>query len=637
MHGLRKRCPALPGRLSLKDSLAALRRGQGVPVGQKVLIVLDQFEQWLHAKKDENSELVQALRQCDGGRVQCIVMVRDDFWMAATRFMRDLEVPLLEAHNSAAVDLFLMRHAEKVLTAFGSAYGTLPDNPNDTSNHQKLFIKESVAGLAEEGKVICVRLTLFAEMMKGKVWTPAALKEVGGTQGVGVTFLEETFSASTSPPEHRYHQNAARAVLKELLPDIGSDIKGGMRSTDALLEASGYGRRPKDFDDLIRILDSEIRLITPTDPEGQDADNNSVTQALKDEKYFQLTHDYLVPALRQWLTHKQKETRKGRAELKLAERSALWNARPENRYLPSLVEWLNTRALTESKQWSAPQRVMMSHAFRVHGLWSSLVSAVFLALLGFAALQFAHERKLEEVTRVEGLVGRLASAEPSQVSQIIKELEANPNVAATFLNPLVLSAAETANEKRAQLHARLATVSRDSSLVEPLLEELLTNKVAYVGPIRQQLRPYAGELTEKLQLILRGETIDPNRRFRAAVMLADYIPQSQPAFWTETDLRFVAWHLVTANAEFQPLLREYLRPIRGRLLASLETIFGDPKATDAQRLGAANAFADYAGGDIEKLSKLLVIADSRVDMHHGSRSFAQTMIAIGIDHVHGLT
>ncbi len=42
-----------------------------------------------------------------------------------------------------------------------------------------------------------------------------------------------------------------------------------MRSHAELLEASGYGNRPKDFDDLIRILDSEIRLITPTDPEGK--------------------------------------------------------------------------------------------------------------------------------------------------------------------------------------------------------------------------------------------------------------------------------------------------------------------------------------------------------------------------------
>ena len=45
-----------------------------------------------------------------------------------------------------------------------------------------------------------------------------------------------------------------------------------MRSYAELLEASGYGNRPKDFDDLIRILDNEIRLITPTDPEGKEAD-----------------------------------------------------------------------------------------------------------------------------------------------------------------------------------------------------------------------------------------------------------------------------------------------------------------------------------------------------------------------------
>ena len=70
-------------RYQLEASLAALRRGQGLPVGKKVLIVLDQFEQWLHAnKEEENTDLMQALRQCDGGRVQCIVMVRDDFWMA---------------------------------------------------------------------------------------------------------------------------------------------------------------------------------------------------------------------------------------------------------------------------------------------------------------------------------------------------------------------------------------------------------------------------------------------------------------------------------------------------------------------------------------------------------------------------
>ena len=92
-----------------------------------MLIVLDQFEQWLHAKKEEeNTDLVQALRQCDGGRVQCIVMVRDDFWMAATRFMRDLEVRLLEGAELGGWSIFsTWTTAEKVLAAFGRAFGKL--------------------------------------------------------------------------------------------------------------------------------------------------------------------------------------------------------------------------------------------------------------------------------------------------------------------------------------------------------------------------------------------------------------------------------------------------------------------------------------------------------------------------------
>ena len=61
-------------------------------------------------------------------------------------------------------------------------------------------------------------------------------------------------------------------------------------------------------------------------------------------KYYQLTHDYLVHSLRDWLTRKQKETRRGRAELLLADRAAVWNARPENRQLPSLLQWLNPRS-----------------------------------------------------------------------------------------------------------------------------------------------------------------------------------------------------------------------------------------------------------------------------------------------------
>src|SRR5262249_42796327 len=152
-----------------------------------------------------------------------------------------------------------------------------------------------------------------------KPWTPATLREVGGTEGVGLTFLEETFSAATAPPEHRLHQKAAQAVLRALLPQTGTDIKGQMRSDRELWDASGYAGRPGDFDDLVRTLDPELRLITPTDPEGSTGEAPSVRP--EGRRYYQLPHDYLVPSLRDWLTRKQRETRRGRAELRLAERA----------------------------------------------------------------------------------------------------------------------------------------------------------------------------------------------------------------------------------------------------------------------------------------------------------------------------
>jgi energy-coupling factor transporter ATP-binding protein EcfA2 len=154
LGGLRKRCPALPADSGLKEALAALRRGQGIPVDKKVLIVLDQFEQWLHAKKEEeDTDLVQALRQCDGRRVQSVVMVRDDFWMAATRFMRELEFDLVPGHNTTATDLFDLRHASKVLAAFGRAFGTLPENSAELNQEQRAFVEQAISGLAQENKV----------------------------------------------------------------------------------------------------------------------------------------------------------------------------------------------------------------------------------------------------------------------------------------------------------------------------------------------------------------------------------------------------------------------------------------------------------------------------------------------------
>jgi eukaryotic-like serine/threonine-protein kinase len=526
LNGLRKKCPALPANLGVKETLAALRRGQGIPVGKKLLIVLDQFEQWLHAKKEEaNTDLVQALRQCDGGRAQCIVMVRDDFWMAATRFMRELEIRLLEGQNSAAVDLFDMDHAQKVLAAFGRAFGKLSENAGEASKEQKEFLKQAVSGLAQEGKVISVRLALFAEMMKGKAWTPDSLKAVGGTEGVGITFLEETFSAATSPPEHRYHQKAARADLKVLLPETGSDIKGHMRSYAELLEASGYGNRPKDFDDLLRILDNEIRLITPTDPEGKEADGDSVLLTKPGQKYYQLTHDYLVHSIREWLTRKQKESRRGRAELLLADRAAVWNARPENRQLPSLLQWVQIRWLTVKKNWTPPQKKMMGKAGRYHAVRGA-VMAVLLAVATFTGLMI--QEKVDEqrkATQAAGLVQSLLNADTAQVPAIVGEMKEYRQ----WADPLLREESDMAEAKsRQKLHVSLALLPVDPGQVDYLYGRLLDAQPHEVPVIRDALGPQKDALLDKLWAVVETpENGKESQRLRAAAALAKYDPESE--------------------------------------------------------------------------------------------------------------
>jgi serine/threonine protein kinase/formylglycine-generating enzyme required for sulfatase activity len=510
LNGLRKHIPTLSTDLALKESMAALRRSP--PPGKKVIIVIDQFEQWLHAKR-EGLELTEALRQCDGIDLQCIVMVQDDFWMAATRFMRELEISLLDGQNSAAVDLFPIRHAEKVLSAFGRAYGALPDAINNIEEHQRKFIEQAVAGLAQEGKVNSLNLALFSEMFKSKAWTPAALKEVGGAEGIGLTFLEETFSATTAPPEHRYHQEAAQGVLKALLPESGANIKGQMKSHRELLAATDYESRPNDFDDLIRILHGEIRLITPTDPQDGDTRISSTKQG---EKYYQLTHAYFVPALRRWLKYKQRETRRGRAELRLGERAAMWNAQPENRHLPAWWEWLSIHLFTRRQSWSDAQRLMMGSANRYHVVRTLVGACVLAALLAFGVYEEQRLADLRDQARVKQLIGVIRSFRTEDVEQYQTELKRYEKWSRPLLQEMI---ADPKTVPVDRLHAQLVLLPMDETQIEPLLEAMLSLDQRPSAAVRRVLLPYKERIMRHLEGVLvesAGKKGREQRRARAA-------------------------------------------------------------------------------------------------------------------------
>jgi len=640
LRGLQRRVPELPSKLGLAESLTELRRGRFLASSHKVLLVLDQFEQWLHAqRREENTELVQALRQCDGGRVQCVIMVRDDFWMGATRFLRELEIRLLEGQNALAVDLFSREHARKVLAAFGRAFGKLPQGPGETTKEHKQFLDQVVLGLTRDGKIISVRLAVFAEMIKSKPWTPATLKEVGGTKGVGVNFLEETFTAASAPPNHRLHQKAAQAVLKALLPEAGTKIKGHMLSRQELAEASGYGSHPKDFDDLLHLLDGELRLITPTDPEGRDEGGGMREEGggRREEKhkdsassliphpsslgYYQLAHDYLVPALREWLTRKQKGTRRGRAELLVADHAAAWNVRPENRLLPSLVQCLQILLFTRKENLTLPQRKMMRKARRYHTvrMVALAVLLLFLTLMGLAYR--SHAIQENQATHGAGLVRRLLDAEIAQVPAIVKELKDYRQ----WADPLLKEAAAAAEEARRQattdtertrqaarqLRARLGLLPVDAGEVPYLYGRLLdAKKPQEVAVLRDALQAHRGELVQPLwKVALRPDKGNEAQRLRAACALAAY--DADNPHWAALG-EPVVQQLVTVDFVDLGSWLEGFRRVRARLLAPLAKVFRDRQETRAtERILASNILADFAAGQPQLLTELLMDADER--------------------------
>jgi formylglycine-generating enzyme required for sulfatase activity len=459
-------------------------------------------------------------------------------------------------------------------------------------------LKQAVRGLAREGKIICVRLALFAEIMKGKPWSPTSLKQAGGTEGVGVTFLEETFSATRAPPERRYHQKAARAVLKALLPQSGTEIKGHMRSYAELLDKAGYADHPPEFDDLIRILDSEVRLISPTDPTGLDGEGVAASQVEVGQKYYQLTHDYLVPSLREWLTRKQKETRRGRAELALADRTGIWNARPENRQLPGLLQWVSICLLTRKQNWAEPQRQMMRSAARYHGVRGT-VFAIILAILSWGSYEGYGRLK------AQALRDRLLDANTAEVPTIVKDMAGYW----PWVDPLLRDAyqqAEANHETRKQLHASLALLTVDSSLVDQVFCRLLDAAPHEVPVIRDALLAHKQLLLEKLwSVVERPAKGQEHRRLRAACALASYDPDNQR--WANVR-DAIAQDLVTVPAVYLASWMDCLRPVRGKLLGPLTAVFEDGNRRETERSLATDLLVDYAVDQPRVLADLLMNA-----------------------------
>src|SRR5262249_36256403 len=185
-------------------------------------------------------------------------------------------------------------------------------------------------------------------------------------------------------------------------------------------------------------------------------------------RFYQLAHDYLVPSIRAWLTRGRRETRRGRAELLLAEQAALWNARPTRRLLPTVWEWIRLALFTRSREWTAPQRRMM-HAATRRSVAVLVVSLILTALVIAGGLSMRELwQRSDRVTRARHVVEQLLGSETSQVARLLKELS---GLDASLTTPALKAVAENPRRNaRERLRARLALLPGDPSQLDALLQ-----------------------------------------------------------------------------------------------------------------------------------------------------------------------
>lgn len=606
LNALRKEFPFLPRDLDLADSFGFLRRSP--EVRKKVLVVLDQFEQWLHSRaRSDLGELGRALRQCDGGRLQAIVTARDDFWLSLTQFMSDLEVDLIPGNNVAVLDLFSTRHGQKILAEIGQAYGAIPGRWDDISADQRAFIKGAVASLAHDDQIVPVQLALFGEMVKDRPWHLSTLKELGGGYGIGVRFLEDAFNGRTAAPSHRLHQKAARNVLKALLSEF-DQIKGSMQSYQDLLQAAGYENREDEFEVLIRILDSELRLITPTDPDGKTLNDVSGDRSDLQERYYHLTHDYLVPSIREWLTRKQRETHRGRAELLLTERAGQWKHRPSRQNLFSVFEWLDVMCFTTRgfRRSEPSQSHLLRASAKFHGL-RLLLTAIALGIAGWAV----YEQSVR--SRVDALISSLEAASTQDVPRIVEQLVPYQSRAVSRLYQ-VLSA--NPPETQTALHAAMALLPDDKSLSEAILEKMLSAPAPDFVALSEVLWKYGDHdrLSNEARLRIADENLDPAKRFRAGAALLNWRPQEPlaPPDQEPAMAALISQQLIDEIRQHPGAFSRWialLQPARQLIAPALRVIYLSEATSARDRLVAAEILAEYFADAPEDLAELAICSN----------------------------
>ncbi|MEW4486657.1 protein kinase [Thalassoglobus sp. JC818] len=510
--------PEVADTQSLTEACRAIREhhDESAP---KIVLVLDQFEQWLSAQSEfEKAELTSSLRQCDGSRLQAVLVVRDEFWMSASRLMQALDIEIHNRSNASLLDLFSKEHARRVLAGFGAYFECLPSNLQDLTAEQQQFLSDSVDWLAEAGQVVPIQLVMFAEMMRHREWSSAGLADSGGFENLGVSYLDEKLTGPHAPQVLKANTAAVRVVLKKMLPVEPSDLKQHGVTESELRDAVNVS--DTTLREIVRALSEDLNLITLAH-----ASSSNISQ-----KSYQLGHDALVPSVREWLARYERTTLKGRSYLLLSSLAESWKSNRDVRQLPTLLEFLQIQSVTKACNRTSRQKDFLSHARKYYGLRTVIVLAA-LILAVVAAIQFDHARESKR------MVLALQSAGIEQVPRLIRDMNAHWN----WVQPQLLAVHQKADDGSTErIHTSLALLKHDDRYRNEVYDFAVNSQTPEeVQAVLRCLRIAGIDSPKQLWEVLQDPNANDPCRLRAASILAQTNPNDDR--WDTVNADIVYW------------------------------------------------------------------------------------------------
>lgn len=557
----------------------------------RLLIILDQMEElWTDRnttdeERDHFLAAVSALAK--SGHVSFLATLRSDFYPHAQRSPTFLKLKGERGHfdllppDGASIHRMITEPARLTGLSF---------ERNETSGKSlDEVIWEDAASEADALPLLEYTLSELYQQrdQDRRLMTFAAYVELGGVDGAIGKRADEAFGSLPAD---------AQAALNEILPLLVSvDVSG---------EQSAVRRRATVFD-----LTSTPARKTLT--EQLIADRFLATDREGETPVASLAHEALLRSwdrIVSWINSNREHLRlRARVEqqqqrweqqdrdnsLLLAEGLPL----DEGRELFEQASYLLTDSTKEYIQASTVHQQRIEKRTRRTKSAAGLTLALLVTLFGLVYRR----------SQGRAAVAALLTADAQSVLDAAEIATAYRFWTEDELQRIAAADAETGEQRRRQRHARLALVPFDSSHVGSLLNDALTiQDTGYVGVIREALLKADVSIEEDCWSRFRNGGLSRKERFRAGVMLAGVVPESDK--WTDTDFQLLVDELAAVNSVYQPQFWPLLQGVGDRMLPPLEALFSNRGRTDSEHIAAANAIGFFAEQDAQRLARLLQIA-----------------------------